>query len=468
MDIDFSNDVIEKLLLKRILVDKKYMNILSTVFDKRWFKVPTMDVLFGSAVNFYKKYEKLPSLQTVLAIVKKYAEVKDHSLDLTQVQQLLNEVNNLDLNVDDEVINANLKEFIRKKSLYYAMFDNIENLESKSDEVIDNCLAKFDKVQKITFNDIDLGLNYFDLNQMDQHWEKLKNPEAKVKTGWDAIDEYTNGGFLSSGKSLYIFMGQAGLGKSVFLSNLAVNFLKKGKSVVVISLEMSEDVYATRFDAHISKCNINKLAESSETAISRIKEFYKQYPTSNLFIKEYPPRSIKTSDIDLYLENLKNNGNHFDVIVVDYLNLVLSSHGSDNMYKDALDVSEKLRALSYKYKAPVITAVQANTEGMNNENIGMEHISESRGIAHTADFLLGLYQMQEDRENGKINGRILKNRLGGQVGKVVSMKLDPESLILADITFDSNFDDNVEDDGINNIIANQQKIASDLDDLYGD
>lgn len=44
---------------------------------------------------------------------------------------------------------------------------------------------------------------------------------------------------MKDGKMLAIFMGQAGLGKSVFLSNIAVNFLKQNLSVVVISLEMS-------------------------------------------------------------------------------------------------------------------------------------------------------------------------------------------------------------------------------------
>lgn len=61
-------------------------------------------------------------------------------------------------------------------------------------------------------------------------------------------------------------MGQAGLGKSVFLSNVAVNFLKQGLSAVVISLEMSQDVYGARFDAHISKKNINMLNECSDEA----------------------------------------------------------------------------------------------------------------------------------------------------------------------------------------------------------
>lgn len=112
-------------------------------------------------------------------------------------------------------------------------------------------------MQKITFNDADLGMNYFDEKDMKDHWDFIRNPEAKIKTGWDALDSYTNGGFLRDGRMLALFMAQAGLGKSVFMSNVAVNFLKQNLGVVVVSLEMSQDVYAQRFDAHISKKNIN-------------------------------------------------------------------------------------------------------------------------------------------------------------------------------------------------------------------
>jgi len=62
----------------------------------------------------------------------------------------------------DDVISSNLKEFIRKRALRWAIADNIEKIESNSDQVIDDCLARFDKVQRITFNDTDLGLDYFD------------------------------------------------------------------------------------------------------------------------------------------------------------------------------------------------------------------------------------------------------------------------------------------------------------------
>ena len=469
MEIDFTTDIIEKLLLKKALTDKNWLNILSSAYDKRWIKVKALGTVLKLVLKYYDKYNTCPSTKIIQLLAKKYIETHDDGIAMSDVNELLVEVSNLNLNLSDDILNANLKEFIRRNAFYNALFDNSELLDRSPEnyeKVVDKCLENFDRVQKIVFNDTDLGLNYFDESAMKEHWDVIRNPDAKIKTGWDALDNYTNGGVLKDGRMLFLLMAQAGLGKSVFMSNLAVNFLKQNLSVVVISLEMSQHVYAQRFDAHISRKNINQLKENEQTAVERIKEFYAKYPKANLFIKEYPPRSIRTKDIQNYLEALKNNGHSFDVIIVDYLNLVLPNHKTDSMYKDGLNVSEELRALSYMFKVPVISAVQCNSEGMNSETIDMQNVSESRGIVHTADFLAALMQKQEDRDNGIINMRLLKNRLGGRVGKICSFKLDPDTLTVADVTFDDSIECSSESESeLGNILNNLPQISSDISTL---
>lgn len=468
MELDFSNDIIEKLLLKKVLTDKNWINILENLYDKRWFKVENLSLVLKLVLNYYKKYSTIPNNQIILALVKKYSEkVPEGTIKLNDVQQLLTEISNLEMNLPDNVLKANLESFIRKNAFYNSLYDNAELLDKNPEsyeKVVEKCLENFDKVQKIVFHNNDLGMDYFNEQSMKNHWEYIENPEAKIKTGWDSLDEYTSGGFLKDGKMLAVFMAQAGLGKSVFLSNLAVNFLKQNLNVVVISLEMSENVYSCRFDAHISYNNINKLKENKETAIERIKKFYSEHPKANLYIKEYPPRSIRSQDIQCYLENLQNSGKTFDVVIIDYLNLVLPNHRSDSMYKDGLAVSEELRGLSYVFKCPFISAVQSNSEGMNSETIGMENVAESRGIVHTVDFLAALFQKEDDRENGIINMRLLKNRLGGRVGKISNFKMDPETLIVSDITFDNSFilDDNDEESELGKTLSKLSNLSSDL------
>lgn len=453
MELDFNDEMIEKMLLKKALVDRQWLNILSSVFDARWFNVKNMNTILMLLVKYYEKYGSVPSNKVLAAMAEKYGE-KNQELDIQigEVNELLAEVASIDVGVSEDAMTRNIKEFIRRKAFYEALMDNTTLLErdpNNYEQVVERCLQNFDRVQKLTFNDVDLGLDYFDPVSMDKHWDYIRNPEAKIKTGWTTVDFYTNGGFLKDGRSLYLVMAQAGLGKSVFLSNLAKHFLDQDLGVVVISLEMSEDVYGTRFDAHISNTNINQLKNNETGVIAAVKAYHEQHPKARLYLKEFPPKTITCNEIETYLENLKNAGHDFDIVVVDYLNLLKgsSSRASDNMFSEGLEVSEKLRAISYKFEKPVISAVQSNSEGMNNENIGMEHISQSRGVAFTADFLMALYQTTESRENGLIMGRILKNRLGGMVGKTVSFKLDPESLNMYDMSFNDDIPDAEPSDG---------------------
>lgn len=440
MELDFTSDVIEKLLLKRMLVDKNWLNIMAKVFDKRWFKTKNLSDIIEFTLKYYTKYSNPPTMQILHLLAKAYKEKHpDRDFDLTYVDKLIDDSISSNIGLNDDVISQNIKEFIRKNAFSYTLLDNADILagaesEKSSEryqETINACLENFDKVQRIMFNDSDMGLNYFNEDAINKHWEFLKNPDAKIHTGWESVDFYTNGGFLKDGRMLGLFMAQAGLGKSVFLSNLAVNFLKQNLSVVVISLEMSQDVYAQRFDAHISCKNINRLGENEESARERIAAFYKCYPNANLVIKEFPPRSICTRDIQTYLENLKSNGMKIDAIIVDYLNLVLPNKQTDSMFKDGMAVSEELRGLSYLMKCPVISAVQSNSEGMNNKDIDMQNVSESRGIVHTADALFAIYQTEEQRaDGGKLGFKVIKNRLGGMVGKHSVFSMNPETLVL--------------------------------------
>lgn len=470
MELEFSRDTIEKLLFKQILTDKLYMNVVSQNFDKRWFKIGHMNLLVELSTKYFKKYGKMPNAKIIKALTKGYVEKHNRTdISISDANELIDSAISMEMNLDSDVLEENLNNFIKKQALYTSIMDNVEDIEKNSDSVLDKCIERFDEINKISFKQKDLGMDYFDLDDMAAHWEYITNPEARIPFLWDGFDRYTNGGVLKSGKMLFLFMGQAGLGKSLFLSNLAVNYLRQGLSVVVVSLEMSQDVYAQRFDAHISTNEINHLKDTMFDSCEKIKKFYADHPGANLYIKEYPPRSIRSSDIEIYLENLQLAGKKFDVVIVDYLNLVLPRVHSDNMYKDGLSVSEELRALSYKFGCPVISAVQANTEGMNNEHIDMNNISESRGIAHTCDALFALFQMPEDRENGIINVRINKNRLGGMVGKVIPMKINPENLIITDLSMDpSGVRDTVktsEEREAEKIISNAANISADVNDL---
>jgi replicative DNA helicase len=211
---------------------------------------------------------------------------------------------------------------------------------------------------------------------------------------------------------------------------------------------MSELVYGKRIDAHISGQDVNALDIHRETVSEKIKDFKELYD-STLFIKDFPPNSINTHKIEAYLTKLKAKiGKNIDIIIVDYINLLRPNEKTDGgMYERVGEVSRDLRALSYKFEAPVISPTQSNREGWDTSDVAMSNVSESAGIAHTADFIGALWQQEGDREANRLNLTVLKNR-NGLIGRSYEFNINYKTLRITDVDREelNEEDENLTDD----------------------
>ena len=90
-----------------------------------------------------------------------------------------------------------------------------------------------------------------------------------------------------------------------------------------------------------------------------------------------------------------------------------------------------MRALSYTYNCPVITATQINRSGINEHNPGVENISESIGLAATADVILSIWQEEGDIDLGVLRLGMMKNRYGQNFG-TTAMAIDYTTLTLSE------------------------------------
>ena len=466
---ELSSENTEQILFKELLTDKRLAAAVLPVFDRRWFTSTGLSNSSAIVMGHLRHYGELPSLPVVKSALARRLETGKMQLeDVQRAVDAAETAASLDFDLSPEFKKEIVKTYIKKRAMWCVMIDNVQNIEARGTDVAEQCVARFEDVMRIALDAPDLGMDFFDDGDSASHWDRIRNPEAKIHTGWKAMDLYTNGGFWKAGRCLITMVAQAGLGKSMWMSNLAVNLLKQNYRVAVVSLEMSEDVYAQRFDAHISKNDINNLVEKEDTVRKRLKKFKKEHPDASLRIKEFPPNTMRVYEIEMWLQELVSEGKQFDAVIIDYLNLLLPNSGvHENMYSNGLEVSTELRALSYKFSVPFITATQANTEGINNADIGMQNISESRGISHPNDAIFALFQTDEDRENGVINCRILKNRFGGMVGKVIQYKLDPKTLLLEDVTalpagYSGMTEDDARDSGI--VFAHDDVLEVDEDE----
>ncbi len=273
----------------------------------------------------------------------------------------------------------------------------------------------------------DLGLNFLD--EIDKFVTAINQQDIFISSGWKWLDEKIGGGFLASGRALYMFMGQTNIGKSIFLGNIASNIAAQGKVVVVITLEMPETVYAKRISSKITKIPFRDLRDKSNDLKETLYIYKEQNPNAKIIFKEFPPKGVTVNHIKAYIKKLISKGINPDVIVLDYLNLIAPNEG-DNSYEKIKDITEQVRALTYVFKIPFISATQSVRSGFDTEP-ELQHTSESMGTAHTADVMIGIFQNEEDNVLGILRMSIIKNRFGPNEG-TRAMKIHYPTLTLTE------------------------------------
>lgn len=418
---------IEPLIFKLLLTDTKYATLLGDSYEKEWMNDAELAKVIEVVIKYYKKHDKLPKLSTVELITSKLYPDNNTNI-LTKIRAAVDiDIAEYDRDfLDEEVI-----KYLRNGGIYWTIMSNVEEI-TKTHSV----LGMIDTLSDLTAMsfDLDFGLDYFEC--LKEHCDELVAVDERLPTYWDEFDAVTNGGLYSDGKCFALFMGETHIGKSLMLSNIAANQIRNGKFVVIITLEMSEKVYGSRIDAHLSKVNINELKYNIDKVLDTGNSIKAAHPDAKLVIKEFPPDSISCNHIKNYLDRLSAFHRRTpDIIIVDYLNLLQpgDTSASDGSYNKYRQVATELRRLSYLIPKPVVSVVQGNRSSFNNTEISLDNVADSIAIPMVADFVGVLFQREGDREAEILNMKVLKNRLGGQIGKVISFHIDYSNLSISDI-----------------------------------
>jgi replicative DNA helicase len=284
--------------------------------------------------------------------------------------------------------------------------------------------------------DDDLGLFYSDMLQFDQTFDLLSKNELRIPTGIIPLDEKIGGGVIK--KCLLVLVGESGIGKTLFLSNLAMNAVKSGKTVVYITFEIPRDQIFLRYTSAFSDIPIRTLIEHREEAKRRVKELYDSGKAGQFIIQEYPPGSFSALDVDNYLRELHLKKKITpDLIVIDYLGIMRPINTDmKNSYERGKEVCENLRWLSYKYNCPVYSASQTVRSAYGQERVGKDDVSDSLGITMTADLMIGISRPPEFGDLPQLRGEIIKSRLSEE-GASFIIPVDKQKLKLLNESIDS-------------------------------
>jgi replicative DNA helicase len=429
---------LEQIICYKSLTDSTFLSGIVDYIKPIYFTNKDIRNIFTIIKEFFDRRNSSPSLTDI----KTYLSTDELKKSFKAVVSTFQDIDK-NLNIDE--LTDNTEKFLKEKAVYYTMLELSEIIDKKE---VDSSLIlqKFEAACNISLT-TDIGLDLY--NQSDRLVNYLTQDVSYISTGWPWLDSKIDGGWLANGRALYIYAGEPNIGKSIFLGNAAVNIAKQGKTVLLVSLEMPEFLYAKRIAANVTKISISKLREESANLKSKLDALSTDPSKGRIIIKEFPPSTITVNHLRAYIQKLVNKGIKIDAVVLDYVNLLNSTIGT-NSYERIKYSTEQLRALTYIFNIPFLSATQFNRSSVKQINPGLEGIAESMGLAMTADVIMNIWQEEEDRPLGIIHQGLIKNRFGPNL-ESHAMRIDYSTMTIT------------EDENVGNTVA----MKSAIDALIG-
>jgi len=324
-----------------------------------------------------------------------------------------------DLNIDDydlEWIKSTIETRIKYNHLNKSVTDMITYLKSivvsndNIDEVQQKTLSMINKGTSLAFDSNFNGSNFFDPKS------HIITEQKRFKSGYNYIDMVLGGGYTT--QSLIVFAGIPKVGKSLFLSNMAVEGSKLSYNIAYITLELSENRVVRRIASNLLNIKVkdyDDICKDENQIKILLDEYYNNSmpKPGNIIVKEFPTAFATAFDIENWLKQIElYEKMKFDIVIIDYIGIMKDARSPNNsdMYTKLKNISEDVRGMAMRNNWCILTASQLNRQAYNSNDVVIEHIAESGGLIHTVDCLFGIIQDPMLYMNGEYYLKTLVNR----------------------------------------------------------
>lgn len=394
-------DINKQRLLLRYLISSSDLFALTNPIIKPDYFDPEVRRSVKFIQSYYEEYRSLPSPEQISAE--------------SSVELCVTEVSG------DQILyaTAEVEKFCKRKAMEHAVLNSVSLIEQEDFGAVETLIREAVTVS-VTKS---LGLDYFQ-NALER-LERLRKTAKPIPTGWDAVDEVTEGGFHRG--DLVIFSANSGGGKSVTMENWAENMNQRGYHGVYFSFELNEDLISKRHDSIVTGIHQAEVLVRYKEVAAAVTNAATTRGT--LLIRQL--RSPTPNELIAYLKEYELKYKRIpDFIVVDYIGLMRANEkveSGDVYTKDKL-VSEALRNIGQEYNIIVATASQQNRDAIDKLELNQGNIAGGISKIDTCDVYISIIMTDAMRASGDVIFQFLKTRSSNGVGKNAHLGWDAKTL----------------------------------------
>ena len=409
----------EQSVLGGVLLDNDVLPSVLEILGGEEFYRAAHRTIFGAVIKLFERNEPcdLITLTNLLKSQKKLEEVGGASYLASLVDRVPSAANA-----------SHYARIVKEKSLARALISRATEIVATGFDSSLRVEDLLDKAERAIFQVSEDRINpsFFpikdivkqNIKTLEQLYER-REMITGVPTGFVELDRLTSG-FQPS--DLVIIAGRPSMGKTALALNIARNAAVEAEIPVgIFSLEMNKAQLGMRLLCSEARVDSQKMRSGflSERDWPRLTRAAGTISEAPIFIDDTP--AISALELRAKSRRLKRDQN-LGLIVVDYLQLMRGSQGSERREQEISEISGSLKALAKELNVPVMALSQLNrrVEERHDKRPQLADLRESGAIEQDADVIAFIYRDEVYHPDSPDQGRaevIIGKQRNGPIGK---------------------------------------------------
>ncbi|AMB48237.1 DnaB-like helicase C-terminal domain-containing protein [Methylobacterium sp. AMS5] len=373
------------------------------------------------ANEYYRTYKKAPDRVTLISLTKNAIAKKQIRKDMVDdVKERIKELLTTDISDRDYVVDE-VATFARHRALEDAILQAALDVQNGD---YDKAAKRIELAKLVGANEDSGAYDYWaEIENRTKHRVAVKTGTIKkdgITTGIPELDKLLyHGGW--GRKELAAMMAPAKGGKSMSIAEFGKYASFAGFNVIYFTLEVRAQIIADRLDANISDTLMKGLNDDPFKVEGLIKAAHAK--SGHFKVHEYPSGTLKPSQIRRVLERYRAQGIIFDLIVVDYADIMAPEHRSDSPIENSKNIWLDLRAIAFEENAAMLTATQTNRDGAKSTSVKATDVAEDYNKIRIADVVIAISATTDEKSVNEARIEFVAHR-NGEEGLVIRIKQD--------------------------------------------
>lgn len=365
--------------------EEKFAQRTDGLIRPEYFEDELDGALIAVAGEYYAKYRKVPDKGSVSMVLKE-AMASKKMKHYPGLKARMKEMYSATITDRDFVVDQ-ISTFAQERAYEAAIFKSVDLLNKRDFAGIKKVV---DAAQLVGANSKSDDYDYF--GEIDTRTNlRIAMAAGTIKptgitTGYLDLDKHLyHRGW--GRKELAAIMADAKFGKSMAIGGFGKAAAMAGYNVFIASCEVSREIYAERLDADFSDTMMDLIKDKPLDVQRKVKAWAAR-EHGHLKIRDFASGSLKPSQLRRVLQEYRNDGIAFDLIGVDYADLMAAEHPSGEPREDSRTVWIDLRGIAFDENAAMLTATQTNRAGGKSMMPTRHDVAEDYNKIRIADLVI--------------------------------------------------------------------------------